>query len=137
NTAAAIALDTELRQAFRESGGEGMVGPLVSGQHPELRRALVRAPEFLSGLEPKHYAAVKRAAIAEYQRALREIVANSSYLLKQFAAIVGNAFSAIADAAGRSSDLPRVDLHTAEVRKLDAMLREYRVGSINSEERLE
>src|SRR5690606_33221881 len=89
---------------------------------------------FLSGLEPKQYAVIRRAAIADYQRDLLEIVADASYLLKQFSAIVGNAFSAIADAAGRSIDLPRVDLHTAEVRKLDAMLRAYRAGSINSKE---
>ena len=137
NTAAAISLDAELRTAFREHGGEGMVGPLVNGEHPELRRAIVRAPEFLSGLEPKQYAVIRRAAIAEYQRDLLELVADSSYVLKQFSAIVGNAFSAIRDAAGRSIDLPSVDLHTPAVRELDEMLREYRVGSINSREWLE
>src|SRR5690606_11774315 len=94
-------------------------------------------PEFLSGLEPKHYAIIRKAAIAEYQRDLLEIVADSSYLLKQLSAIVGNAFSAIRDAAGRSIDMPSVDLHTPAVRELDEMLREYRVGSINSREWLE
>lgn len=137
NTAAAIALDTELRTAFREYGGEHMVGPLVAGEHPELRRALVRAPAFLSGLDPKHYAVIRKAAIADYQRNMLELVADSSYLLKQFSAIVGNAFSAIRDAAGRSIDMPSVDLHTPAVRELDEMLREYRVGSINSREWLE
>lgn len=138
NTAAAIALDTELRTAFREHGGEGMVGPLVNGEHPELRRAIVRAPEFLSGLKSGQYAVIRRAAIADYQRDLLELVADASYLLKQFSAIVGNAFSAIRDAAGRSIDLPRVDLHTPAVRELDELLRrEYQVGSINSREWLE
>jgi hypothetical protein len=134
SAAAAIALDTELRNAFREMGGEAMVGPLVSGQHLELRKAIVRAPEFLSGLESKQYAAIKRAAIADYQNDLLEVVADASYLIKQLSAVVGNAFSTVCDAAGRSMDVPRVEMHSADVIKLDEMLREYRVGSINSKE---
>lgn len=137
NTAVAISLDGELRTAFREYGGEHMVGPLVAGHHPELRRAIVRAPAFLSGLEEKHFAAIKRAAVADFQRDLLECVADASFALKQFSAIVGNAFSAIRNACGRSIDLPQPDLHTAAVRKLDEALREYRVGSIDSAEWLE
>jgi hypothetical protein len=136
--AASIALDTELRSAFRELGDSAtaMIGPLASGEHPELLRALVRAPAFLSGLEDAHFATLKRAAIASFQRDLLEVVADATYVLAQFSAAVGNAGNAVRDAAGRS-DLPQPVVVNQGTARVNELLRELRVGSINSAEWLD
>lgn len=138
NTAAAIALDTELRSAFRQVDSEKMIGPLIGGQHPELLAALVRGPLFLSGLDEKQFAKLRRGAIANHQREILELAGDASFLLKQFDAAVGGAFSAVCDAARRSIDLPRPSLLTAKVRALDEMLAGHGIGEpLNPQQWLE